>query len=45
MTMVWRDVKFDEEKAMQISIEREFQLHVDEELLAPKEKPQDVEKP
>ena len=41
MTMVCRDVKFDEEKAMRCSLERELQLHVDEEILAPKEEPQD----
>lgn len=39
--MVCRDVKFDEEKAMRCSLEREIQLHVVEEILAPKEKPQD----
>ena len=45
MTMVREDMKFDEEKAMRCSLERELQLHVDEELLAPKEEPQDdVEK-
>ena len=41
MTMVHRDVKFNEEKAMRCSLEREIQLHADEELLAPKEEPQD----
>jgi len=44
MIVVHRDVKFDEEKAMRCSIERELQLHVTEELLAPKEEPHiDVE--
>jgi len=36
MTVVRRDVKFDEEKAMQVSLERELELHEDEEILAPK---------
>lgn len=36
MIVVRRDVRFDEEKAMQFSLERELGLHVDEELLAPK---------
>lgn len=44
--MVHRDVKFDEEKTMRCSLERDLQLHADEDLLAPKEEPQDVlEKP
>ncbi len=37
-----RDVKFDEDKAMQCSLERELQIPPEEELLAPKEEPQDV---
>ena len=37
MTVVCRDVKFDEEKAMRCSLERELQLHVYEKILAPKE--------
>jgi len=46
MTTVCRDVKFDEEKAMRCYLERELQLRVVEELLAPKEEPKDdVEKP
>lgn len=46
MTVFRRDVKFDEEKSMRCSLETELQLHVDEELLAPKEEPQDdVEQP
>ena len=46
MTVVHRDVKFNEEKAMRSSVERELQLHTDEDLLAPKEEPQDdVEQP
>ena len=39
--MIFRDVKFDEEKAMRCSLERELQLHANEELLAPKEEPRD----
>ena len=47
MTMVRKDVKFDEENAMRVSLERDLELHVKEELLVPKvEKPQiDVEQP
>ena len=41
ITMVRRDVKFDEENAMRVSLERELELHAYEELLAPKvEEPQ-----
>ena len=45
MIVVSRDIRFDEEKAMRVSLERELELHVDEEVLAPTvEKPQiDVE--
>ena len=47
MIVVCRDIKFDEEKAMRVSLERELELHAEEELLVPKVKePQiDVEKP
>jgi len=46
MTMVRRYVNSDEEKAMRCSLERELQLHAYEQLLAPKEEPQDdVEQP
>lgn len=46
MTVVQRDVKFDQDKTMRSSLERELQLHVVEELLAPKEEHQDdVEQP
>ena len=45
MIVVRRDIKFDEEKAMWLSLERELDLHADEELLVPKDEPQDVEKP
>eukprot|EP00253_Pinus_taeda_P033149 PITA_33149 len=45
--MVRRDTKFDEQKAMRVSLKRELKLHVEEELLVPKEEePQtDVEQP
>ena len=36
-TMVCRDLKFDEQKAMQVSLERELKLHAEEELSVPKE--------
>ena len=36
-TMVRRYLKFDEQKAMRVSLERELQLQVVEELLVPKE--------
>jgi len=47
MTVVHRDVRFDEEKAMQVSLEREIEIHADEEILTPKvEEPQiDVDQP
>lgn len=46
MTMVRRDVKLDEGKAIECSLEREIQLHEDEELLDPNDEPQDdVEQP
>jgi len=41
MTIVCRDVTFDEEKAMRCSLERELQLHPYKEILAPKEEHQD----
>lgn len=40
MTGVRRDLKFNEEKAMRCSLERELQIHVVEEILDPKEEPQ-----
>jgi hypothetical protein len=43
MTFVWRNVKFDEEKAIRLPLERELDLHADKELLVPKDEPQDVE--
>ena len=36
--VVRRDLKFDEQKAMQVSLERELQLQAVEEMLVPKEK-------
>ena len=42
MIVVRRDVKFDEEKAMRCSLQRKLQLHAHQEILAPKEEPQDV---
>ena len=45
MTLVQRDIKFHEEKAMKLSLERELHLHADEELLVPKDEPQDVDQP
>ena len=43
MTVVRRDIKFHEEKAMKLSLERELHLHANEELLVPKDEPQDVD--
>jgi hypothetical protein len=45
MTVMRRDIKFDEGKAMRLSLERELDLHVEEELLVPKDEPQDVDQP
>lgn len=42
MIVVRNDVKFVEEKAIKCSLERELQLHLVEEILAPKEQPQEV---
>ena len=36
-TVVRRDLKFDEQKAMRVSLERELQLQVVDEMLVPKE--------
>ena len=44
-TVVRRDIKFQEEKAMKCSLERELHLHADEELLVPKDELQDVDQP
>ena len=44
-TVVQRDIKFDEGKSLQLSIEREMDLHAEEELLVPKDESQDVDQP
>ena len=43
MKIFRRDVKFYEEKAMRLSLDRELDLHAEEELLVPKDGTQDVE--
>jgi hypothetical protein len=43
MTIMRRDIKFDEGKAMRLSLERELDLHVEEELLVPKDESQYVD--
>jgi hypothetical protein len=45
MTVMRRDIKFDEGKAMRLSLERELDLHGEEELLVPKDESQDVDQP
>ena len=45
ITVMRRDVKFDEGKAMRLSLERELDLHEEEELLFPKDESQDVDQP
>jgi hypothetical protein len=45
MTVMRRDIKFDEGKAMWLSLERELDLHAEEELLVPKYESQDVDQP
>lgn len=44
-TVLRKDLKFDEQRAMLVSLERELKLHGDEELLVPKEEepPNDVD--
>ena len=42
--MRW-DIKFDEGKAMGLSLGRELDLHVEEELLVPKDESLDVDQP
>lgn len=42
MTIVQRDVKFDEEKVMQGSLERELQIPPEDKILAQEEEPQEV---
>ena len=43
--MVRRDIKFNEVKAMKLSLERELHLHAEEELLVPKDEPLEVDQP
>ena len=45
MTVVRRDIKFNEVKAMKLLLERELHLHAKEELLVPKDEPLDVDQP
>jgi hypothetical protein len=45
MTVMRRDIKFDEGKAMRLSLERELDLHAKEELLVPKDESQYVDQP
>ena len=45
MTFMRRDIKFNEVKAMKLSLERELHLHAEEELLVPKDEPLDVDQP
>ena len=45
MTVVRWDIKFDEGKAMRLSLERDLDLHEEEELLVPKDESQDVDQP
>jgi hypothetical protein len=45
MTVMRQDIKFNEGKAMRLSLERELDLHAEEELLVPKDESQDVDQP
>ena len=45
MTVVRRDIKFNEVKAMKLSLEMELHLHAEEVLLIPKDEPMDVDQP
>lgn len=36
MTVVHKDVRFEEAKAIRVSVERELELHIDGDILAPK---------
>jgi hypothetical protein len=45
MTVMRWDIKFDEGKAMSFSLEKEIDLHAEEELLVPKYESQDVDQP
>jgi hypothetical protein len=44
IVMRW-DINFDEGKAMRLLLERELDLHAEEELLVPKDESQDVDQP
>jgi hypothetical protein len=43
MIVMRRDIKFDEGKAMRLSLERKLDLHAEEELLVRKDESQDVD--
>jgi hypothetical protein len=45
MTVMRRDIKFNEGKSMQLSLERELNLHAEEQLLVPEDESQDVDQP
>ena len=45
MTMLRGDIKFNEDKAMKSLLERELDLHAEEELLVPKDDSLDVDQP
>ena len=45
MTVVQWDIKFNEVKAMNLSLERELHLHAKEDLLVPKYEPLHVDQP
>jgi hypothetical protein len=45
MIVMRQDIKFYEGKTMWLSLERELDLHAEEELLVPKDESQDVDQP
>jgi hypothetical protein len=45
ITIMRRDIKFDEGKATRLLLERELDLHEEEELMVPKDESQDVDQP
>ena len=45
MTVVRRDIKLNEVKAMNLLLEKELHLHAKVELLFSKDEPQDVDQP
>jgi hypothetical protein len=45
MTVMRWDIKFDEGKPMRLLLERELDLHAEEELLVPKDESQDLDQP